>query len=79
MYVPDETVHSSFTDLTQASTHLVVILSCCNQNTEEQYRRGDNKFVKLKGTFQSDQKDQSKGTIPHLNILAGQTKMVHFI
>lgn len=64
-YVPNERVHSGFTDPTKATTHLVVVQSCCNQNTEEQKWR--QQICKM----ERDISVQQAGPVirDHLNIL----------
>ena len=59
-YALNERVHSSITDPTKATTHLVVVLSCIVVTRIQKNRRGHNKFVKWKGTFQSDRLSTSQ-------------------
>ena len=49
-YLPNGTVHSGCTDLTQATARLVIVLVSRIQKGGT----GDNNFVKWKGTFQTD-------------------------
>ena len=49
-HVPNKTVHSSYTDPTQATARLVIVLVSRIQKSGT----GDNNFVKWKGTFRSD-------------------------
>ena len=48
--MPSGTVHSSCTDMTQATVHLVIVLDSRIQKGGT----GANNFVKGKGTFWSD-------------------------
>ena len=56
-HVPNGTVHSDCTDPTQATARLVIVLVSRMQKRGV----GDNNFVKLKGTFRSDQRNDQAG------------------
>ena len=49
-HVPNKTLHSSYTDPTQATTRLVIVLVSRIQKSGT----GENNFVKWKGTFRSN-------------------------
>ena len=56
-HVPNGTVHSDCTDPTQATARLVIVLVSRMQKRGA----GDNNFVKLKGTFRSDRRNDQAG------------------
>ena len=56
-HVPNGTVHSDCTDPTQATASLVIVLVSRMQKRGA----GDNNFVKLKGTFRSDRRNDLAG------------------
>ena len=62
---------------TQPKPPHIWLLYCHVVTRIQKNRSGDNKFVKWKGTFQSNKQDQSKGTT--LIFWPGQTKMVKSI
>ena len=74
-YVPNETDTPVLQ--TRPKPPHIWLLYCHVVNKIQKNRSGDNKFEKWKGTFQSNQKEQSKGTT--LIFWPGQTKMIHSI
>ena len=55
--MPNGTVHSDCTDPTQGTARLVIVLVSRMQKRGA----GDNNFVKLKGTFRSDRRNDLAG------------------
>ena len=55
--MPNGTVHSDCTDPTQATASLVIVLVSRMQKRGA----GDNNFVKLKGIFRSDRRNDQAG------------------